>query len=499
MNGRSLNSIFRFWVLLISLVTVALGFVTIALYQQTQKLYQMNEFNLNLSQDTTALILLANERLVNDTGRFQKQLEDAASNLKQTLYQSRFAISEADSDLLLVYLSDIRFLLKRYHIFNNHLSKQNIQRSSYDGVMAKIYGMDAEVNRITGQAQQEFKDSAQLFMIVLGFFLLVMLVLPLMTLKKLRWQLIGALQQVSDSARRMIDHKFKKSIEETPLLEINQLVSTLNNLRTRLLKEMASREDLEVEIEARIHAETEARKLLQDLQRNQAQMVQMEKLSAMGTMVGGVAHELNNPLMGIMNYIQYSQKRCEDEKAKKMLLRAQDEVSRVQSLVKNMLIFSRSKQDVEMRVIELLPIIEQVIELFEGSFKKLGIHIDLQVPDKLRVRANEDLLKQVLVNLLGNARDAIQSEEKPVLSVVWLHEKEQEGLCIIDNGGGIPKKVQEQIFDPFFTTKPVGQGTGLGLSISKEMATTMNAELKLLSTSESGTKFILGLQKVDEG
>ena len=500
---KSLNSIFRFWVVFISLLTIALGVVSVGLYQQTQKLYQMNEFNLSLSQDTTALILLANERLISDTGRFQTQLEDAASNLKQTIYKSRFTISDEDGDLLLVYLSDIRFLIKRYHIFNQNISqnvsKEKIQRSAYAGIMAKIYGMDAEVNRITGQAQQEFRESAQLFMVVLGFFLLVLLVLPLITINKSRSQLLGSLQQVAGSARRMIDHRFQKPIEETPLLEINQLVTTLNHLRTRLLKEMASREDLEVEVEGRIQAEEEVRHLLHDLETNQAQMVQMEKLSAMGTMVGGVAHELNNPLMGIMNYIQYVQKRCDDEKASKMLQRAQEEVSRVQALVKNMLIFSRSKQGVEIRVIELFPVIERVLALFEGSFKKLGIQVDVQVPEELRVRANEDLLEQVLVNLLGNARDAIQSEEKPVLSIVWLYEKQHEGLCVIDNGTGIPEKVQKQIFDPFFTTKPVGQGTGLGLSISKEMATTMHAELRLLSTSESGTQFLLGLQKVDEG
>lgn len=489
-----------------SVFVVGLGASTFYLYQQTNNIYELNQFNRKLNQDSSALILLANERLLYDSERFYSQLDQASNNLKRSLLNSHGLVSESDRQILSVYLADIRFLLQRYHQDTQSGLNEKLRKSAYYGVMSKIYGLNSELNRITASAQEKFKQQSQVFITVLAIILVVFLLLPSIGLKQLRSQLGGALQRVSRSMSQMVDQRFETSVHETQLQEVNQIVSALNQLRFRLLAEMASREELEQEMERRNKAELEARELLETLQLNQKKMIQMEKLSSMGTMVGGVAHELNNPLMGILNYIQYSQKRCQNDKAKDVLQRAQDEVYRIQSLVQNMLVFSRSQNEVELQALELESVLNQVLMLLEGSFKKLQIDVTVELPSHLKVLANEDLLKQVLVNLLTNARDAMQSVDTPKLHISWAQQVLDEGipqnvisgLKVVDNGHGIPESIKHQIFDPFFTTKPAGQGTGLGLSISKEMAEKMQAELLLLDSDFGKTSFFLKLRALYE-
>lgn len=496
---KSLNNIFRWWIIGLVLLTIGLSFVSATLYIQTQRLYKMNEFNLLLHKDSAALVMLANERLVYDTGRFNKQLEDASNNLKLTLFESKSFISDDDADILLVYLADIRFLLGRYLIYQEHPANEKIRRSAFDGIMSKIYGLDSEINRITHEGQAHFQSIAQIFTLVLFAFLTVLFLVPILVLTKLRQQLLGALQEVAEATRRMIGQKFQEEVPNTSLLEVNQLVWALNDLRKRLTNEMASRQELEREVDLRTHAESEVRNLLKELQHNHKKLLQMEKLSALGTMVGGVAHELNNPLMGILNYVQYSKTRCANERAQEMLGRAEEEVVRIQALVTNMLVFSRSKTDVKSASIGVKHLVDQVVMLLEPSFKKYGIFLEVQIPEQALVIANEDLLKQVLVNLLTNARDAVQETAEPKVTIHW-HDDSMDvaRIDVMDNGTGISDSIKLKIFDPFFTSKPAGKGTGLGLSISKEMAQKMGGDLILAESQPHHTCFTINLNKASE-
>ncbi|MEK7810218.1 MAG: histidine kinase dimerization/phospho-acceptor domain-containing protein, partial [Pseudomonadota bacterium] len=139
-------------------------------------------------------------------------------------------------------------------------------------------------------------------------------------------------------------------------------------------------------------------------------MIQIEKLSSMGTMVGGVAHEINNPLMGILNYVEYAKDKATDSRSKEVLEDALHEINRIKTIVRNMLVFIRADNshkescDVEQTA-------KQTLALLEGELRRNSVQVGMQLADALPpVKCSAGSLQQVLLNLLLNARDAIAEQ-----------------------------------------------------------------------------------------
>lgn len=218
---------------------------------------------------------------------------------------------------------------------------------------------------------------------------------------------------------------------------------------------------------ARLLAETH--RAYQQLQQNREHMVQMEKLSALGTLVGGVAHEINNPLMGVMNYVEFARQKSDDAKIGQVLDAALHEINRIKTIVRNMLIYVRTR-DHRAETCRIAEVIEKTLLLLEGEFKKNQVRVTVEVADDLPViRFGADSLQQVLINLLLNARDALQETVEPHIDITASRRDDSVELTICDNGDGIPEALLNRIFEPFFTTKPPGLGTGLGLSVSHRL------------------------------
>lgn len=233
-------------------------------------------------------------------------------------------------------------------------------------------------------------------------------------------------------------------------------------------------------------------KLLEDLKRSSA-MIQTEKMRALGTMTAGVAHELNNPMMGIINFIQYAIKKTEDKKVNMVLKDAEKEVLRCIDIVKNLLTFSRMEKEGKKFVLtDLTVLVERVVKIISFRVKKDNVTINTKYSDNLpRLTILADKVQQVILNLVGNAFDAMENTEN---KTVWidLHADEKNYFVSIrDNGPGISDDVMSQIFEPFFTTKPTDKGTGLGLSVSKSIMEEHQGELICKSTLGTGTEFIL--------
>ena len=240
----------------------------------------------------------------------------------------------------------------------------------------------------------------------------------------------------------------------------------------------------------------------------EAQLRQQQKLEAIGTLAGGIAHEINNPLNGIMNYAQLILDASGNNAASETYAREIiHETERISVIVKNLLQFSRQeKQSHSYASID--DIIGQTISLVNTVIKKDQIKLDLQIDENLPdIKCRSQQIQQVIMNLLTNARDALNEkypeyDENKVIRLSC-HEFHSEGrrwlrLTVKDYGAGIPQELRERLFEPFFSTKPKESGTGLGLSISYGIVSEHHGKLTFESEVGEFTTFILELP-VDNG
>lgn len=202
---------------------------------------------------------------------------------------------------------------------------------------------------------------------------------------------------------------------------------------------------------------------------NRARMLQMEKLTSLGTMVGGVAHEINNPLMGVMNYVEYARDKTTDTATKQVLDNALQEINRIKKIVSNMLVFVRAEGK-QQESCDAREVIHRTVDLLAGELTQHGVNVKVRLEDGLPLlKCNASSLQQVLVNLMLNARDAIADQPEPTITLNGRQEAGRIVLLVCDNGTGISEQVRDKLFEPFFTTKPVGKGTGLGLPVSRQL------------------------------
>ena len=241
----------------------------------------------------------------------------------------------------------------------------------------------------------------------------------------------------------------------------------------------------------------------------EAQLRQSQKLEAIGTLAGGVAHEINNPIMGIMNYAQLIIDRLgPDSPVAEYATEIGKETERVATIVKNLLSFARQDKATHSPAC-LCDIVEGTLSLIRAVMRHDQVTLEVDVPADLpQIKCRSQQIRQVIMNLLTNARDALNQrypghdENKKVL--ITARRIERDGCpwirtTVEDHGLGIPEALRERIFEPFFTTKPRDKGTGLGLSISHGIVKDHGGELSLESTVGEFTRFHLDLPLAHEG
>ncbi|MGE5206053.1 MAG: ATP-binding protein [Chlamydiota bacterium] len=195
----------------------------------------------------------------------------------------------------------------------------------------------------------------------------------------------------------------------------------------------------------------------------QRQLIRSEKLAAIGKLVSGFAHELNNPLTAISGFSELLMEEVQQENARKKLERISHESRRMQRIIDNLLRFARGKT-IEQKPLDLRVVLREALALFEYRLRSEHIElrtiIDAALP---RIVGDEDQMKQVFVNLLGNAMDALESAPERRISIEMFARHSHVVIRFTDSGKGFSDL--NRAFDPFYTTKPVGKGPGLGLSI----------------------------------
>ncbi len=229
--------------------------------------------------------------------------------------------------------------------------------------------------------------------------------------------------------------------------------------------------------------------------RLQDQLIQSEKMSAIGQLIAGIAHDLNNPLASVVGFADYlTEVPSVPPALREPLSVIQEEAERASNIVKNLLSFAR-KQEHQRRPIPLKPLLDATFLLLRNQLMAhrvdgvLEVEADLPVPD---IDSNQ--IQQVFVNLINNAAQAIASTGRPGTVVVrarrWL---DGVAIDVVDDGPGMSEGLAAQVFEPFFTTKPEGEGTGLGLSISQGIVREHGGRIMLATEEGRGSTFTVQL------
>lgn len=246
------------------------------------------------------------------------------------------------------------------------------------------------------------------------------------------------------------------------------------------------------ELEARVKEKTD------ELERSRYLLIQSEKLSAMGELAGGLAHELNSPLAGLVPMLEIHRKR--EQKGSK----ASEEIDamlkaalHMAKIVKDFCVFAR-RSNSDFRTLSLCELIEDTLSFSAVRMNQKSINIKKELSDRLpSVLGEKTELQQVVLNMITNASDAMDEGGVLLIATDISEDSKQVIMEFTDNGAGIAEENLTKIFDPFFTTKKEGEGTGLGLSLSYGIIKNHNGEITVESTPGMGSKFRICLPAIE--
>ena len=228
------------------------------------------------------------------------------------------------------------------------------------------------------------------------------------------------------------------------------------------------------------------------LKKANAQIVQSEKLASLGKLAAGVAHEINNPLTGILLYANIVLDGLDTKDTyRKKLQNVVEDANRCSEIVKNLLAYSRQTNPTK-TTLAMNALVDDSLALIRDQ--KLFMHVKLQrsfAPQEMCIQVDKNQMAQVIINLVMNSVDAM--DKKGVLTLRTYRNEKTGTICLemADTGCGIPKENLPKIFDPFFTTKSLGQGTGLGLSTVYGIIKENRGDISVKETSRQGTTFLI--------
>lgn len=285
------------------------------------------------------------------------------------------------------------------------------------------------------------------------------------------------LLELRDSAEAVGRGDFSRRVPVRSHDEFGQLAGAFNQMTKNIQQ---SRAELEQTVET--------------LKTTQAQLIQSEKLSAVGEFVAGVAHELNNPLAAVMGFSELLKDADVGEAHRKHLNLVFKAAQRCQKIVQSLLSFAR-RQKPERKPVSVNSLVEAVLEIVAYPLRTSNVEVETQFDKNLsHVLADEHQIQQVLLNIINNARQAIEAHQPSgKISIKTESCEPNIRITISDNGPGISPENLRKIFDPFFTTKEVGKGTGLGLSLCYGLIKEHGGDIIPMSKPGEGATFVVEL------
>ena len=261
----------------------------------------------------------------------------------------------------------------------------------------------------------------------------------------------------------------------------------------RLLEHRVRERTAELEHEIAEHSAAEA-----ELRRTQGELIQASKLSALGQMSAGISHELNQPLAAIRSFadnalVLFERGRSED--ARENLSRISQLTERMARIIRNLRTFAR-KEGEDVIAVSLSAVIEDSLALLERRIAQEGVTVERSLPDhEVWAYGGPVRLQQVVLNVVGNAIDAMQDNDSRHLRIGLAEDDTEVTLSVRDSGTGIAPEVMGDLFVPFFTTKEVNEGLGLGLSISYGIVRGFGGSISASNSVEGGAEFHIRLRR----
>jgi PAS domain S-box-containing protein len=309
------------------------------------------------------------------------------------------------------------------------------------------------------------------------------------------------------SAEELIGSQFSELIEPQSRKEVQTFVDAIisgqcangsteflarrNDGEPRLFRATASPL---MDLSGRIAGVIAAARDITDSRRMEHQLIQSERLAAMGQMIAGVAHELNNPLTAVLGVTELLRDSIPDDSARRQLEIAHRQARRAAQIVQSLLTFSRPPQPRKI-CLNLSELIQRSLQLHEHSLRSNRITVDFSAPPELPlILGDTSQLTQVFLNLIANAEQAIREiRDQGTLRIRVSRVADRVVATFQDDGPGIRRDVLPKIFDPFFTTKRPGRGTGLGLSICLAILREHNGEIEAQAPPQGGSLFTIWL------
>ncbi len=348
-------------------------------------------------------------------------------------------------------------------------------------VMLPLKEMDSNLSQLRGATYLTSALMVAAVTVFAGIFILIMVNIPVRRL------ILGTGEVMKGNLNYRIPGRSHD--------EIGDLARSFNKMTEELARAREELTSWGQTLEEKVEQKTE------DLRRAMANMVQMEKMASLGKLSASVAHELNNPLAGVLAYAKLLKKKIakrdfttdnlkeiEDE-----LGMIADETARCGNIVTNLLVFSRQKVG-EFRKQDLTPIVEQSIKLIAHHLSMHDVKHEIDRPETpVEINCDPEQIEQALIALEINAIEAMPEGGLLRIELKPLNELSAVRIVVEDTGIGINKEDIDHIFEPFFTTKKDGKGTGLGLAVVHGIVENHGGKIEVESEENKGTRFIITL------
>ena len=344
-----------------------------------------------------------------------------------------------------------------------------------------------------GMLEKPYIDIAHKVMITFTFMASMLVILLLVLLYFSTNRIIDPLLKIVEATQKIASGDLSHKVEVTSTDEIGYLAESFNKMTDDL--DAANKKLLEwgKTLEKKVEERTK------ELREMQAHLIQSEKLASLGKLAAGVAHEINNPLGGVLIYSHLILEDIDkDTPYYDNLRKIVKETTRCKEIVKGLLEFARPKEP-ETNLVNINDVVEKALSIMETKTLFQNITIKKKYFSSLpKITADSAQLQQVFINIIINAAEAMEGNGSLTIKTGIDRDKKTIYIHFRDTGPGIPEDVKNRLFEPFFTTKEVGKGTGLGLAISYSFIRKHNGTIEVQSKAGEGSTFIVKLPVKNE-